>query len=301
MFDTAPITQLVNDLPQKSVTVSVLRALDFVVPGEWDNCTDVEQMVQSATGETREGRIQAIANHMDQLYNGELKGCQRAVWLYQTADSADKVLGTAALANKVGDKIGFLSFLKKLTPKPDQLQALDLALKVSIEAMAYASIHGLSKDSVTGFVSSLDDFGNESAMRMAAMICLDGLIPLGPDFLSVVTHHLNKSSGDTVRKHPVFSKLSKVLPGGSATQQLAFVKDAFSQAQGWMGGMVKKKGLSQKGLMSKLSTVVELSDDKLDYVGAFLDATTSYMTHTGTQTVARHLAQKAAVEFGQHA
>ncbi len=299
MFETAPITQLVNELPEKSVTVSVLRALDFVVPGQWENCTDVEQMVRAATGEQREGRVQAIANRMDQLYIGEMKGCQRAVWLYQTADSADRVLGTAALANKVGDKIGFLSFLKKLTPKPDQLQALDLALKVAVEAMAYSSIHGLSKDSITGFASSLDDFGNESAMRMAALICLDGLIPLGPDFLSVVTNHLDKSSGDSVRKHPVFGKLSNVLPGGSATQQLGFVKDAFSQARGWMDGMVKKKNLSQKGLMSKLNTVVELSDDKLDYVGAFLDATTSYMTHTGTQTVARHLAHQAAVEFAE--
>jgi hypothetical protein len=42
---------------------------------------------------------------------------------------------------------------------------------------------------------------------------------------------------------------------------------------------------------------VEITDDKLDYLGAFLDVTTNYYEHTGTQTLARRLIERAAAEI----
>jgi hypothetical protein len=42
---------------------------------------------------------------------------------------------------------------------------------------------------------------------------------------------------------------------------------------------------------------VEISKDKLDYLGAFLDVTTNYYTHTGTQTLARRLIERAVAEI----
>lgn len=290
------ITTLVNELPESGLTVTVLKALDFVVPGQWENCTDAEIMVQKATGISEKGRVQAIANHMDQLYN-EDKGAQRAVWLYQTADTADKALGAAAMANKVGEKIGFLSFLNKLTPKADTIQSFDLALKLAVEMMAYASLHGLSADSVKGFVGSLNEYGNENAMRLASIICLDGLIPLGPDFLVTVEKQLSGLDSKSAEKHPVFSKIGSALPGKSTTERLGFVKNLFGESKSHISSFVGQRNLTREGLLSKLGGVIEMAGDKLDYVGAFLDAATNPIEHTGVQSVARHLAQQAAERF----
>ena len=45
------IPEYVNSLRKRSVTVYVLRSLDFLVPGEWENITDFEEMVIKVTGE----------------------------------------------------------------------------------------------------------------------------------------------------------------------------------------------------------------------------------------------------------
>jgi hypothetical protein len=41
---------------------------------------------------------------------------------------------------------------------------------------------------------------------------------------------------------------------------------------------------------------MNVADSKLDYVAAFLDMSTNYYEHTGTQTVARNLILRAAQE-----
>jgi hypothetical protein len=51
-------------------------------------------------------------------------------------------------------------------------------------------------------------------------------------------------------------------------------------------------------VVGSIKKVTDISDDKLDYAAAFFDATTSYMHHTGVQTVARHLTDQAAERFG---
>ena len=33
------------------------------------------------------------------------------------------------------------------------------------------------------FLGALGDYSGESLMRMAALVCFDGLVPLGPDFI----------------------------------------------------------------------------------------------------------------------
>jgi hypothetical protein len=40
-----------------------------------------------------------------------------------------------------------------------------------------------------------------------------------------------------------------------------------------------------------------VSDSKLDYLAAFLDVTTNYYEHTGTQTLARRLIERAYAEI----
>lgn len=292
------IIQLVDDLPENNITVMALRALDFVVPGEWDNTIGFDNTVEKVTGETDPAVIQDIRERAVYLYHHSEEGYERAMWLYKTVDTADTALGAAALANKVSQKIGFLSFLDRLTPKADTAQSIDLAIKLVVEIVAYCQINGIPGDSIGDFVNSLvEEYGGPSLMRMAALICFDGLLPLGPDFILKVGETISGLNASSLESNPVFSRIGSMIPGGSSTGQLGFIGDSFSAVRGWMGDFVESKGINPQNVLSSLQNFVEIADDKLDYVGAFLDMTTNYFEHTGTQTLTRSLIDRAYAEI----
>jgi len=64
----------------------MLRALDFVAPGQWQNLVGFENTIRTVTGETDESLIQQIGERAIYLYNDRSQGYQRAMWLYQTVD-----------------------------------------------------------------------------------------------------------------------------------------------------------------------------------------------------------------------
>ncbi len=64
-----------------------------------------------------------------------------------------------------------------------------------------------------------------------------------------------------------------------------------------MGDFISEHGLTQKRILSGVEQFVEVSDSKLDYVAAFLDMTTNYYQHTGAQTVARQMIERAVNEI----
>jgi hypothetical protein len=64
-----------------------------------------------------------------------------------------------------------------------------------------------------------------------------------------------------------------------------------------MEEFVSARGLTQSGLADNLSKFVDISSDKLDYLGAFLDVTVKYYRHTGIQTLARRLVERAVAEI----
>ena len=146
-MSSTSLSDELSQLSKKSLTTLTLSALDFVIPGDYENSTSLEDMVQMVTGDVRAGRLQAISNHVDQLY-AEDSGARRAVSIYQLTDAADKAVAAAALANKVGEKIGILSFLSKFTPKADTTQTVDLCLKLTAEAIAHLSLHGMSAERI---------------------------------------------------------------------------------------------------------------------------------------------------------
>ncbi len=139
LLNTEPISKLVDELPAKSMTTLVLGALDFAVPGQWQHYPNFHDMAKAITGEHREGKLQALCNHADQLYNEGERGAQRAVWIYQSVDGSDRMLAAASLAHQLGDSVGVLNFLSKITPEPDSLQALDLGLKIAAEGLLQVS------------------------------------------------------------------------------------------------------------------------------------------------------------------
>ena len=291
------IYELVNELPTNNITVMMLRALDFVIPGEWNNLVGFENTIRTVTGEEDEDLIQQIGDRAVWLFNDDSQGYQRALWLYQTVDRADSALGAAALANKVGDKVPLLGLLNRLTPNPERAQAIDLALKLVVELTAFCQINGIPGDSIGDFVGSLADYSGESLMRMTALICVDGLVPLGPDFIGKVESTLSNLNPKELTSNPTFSRVSKLIPGGGAAGQLDFINNSFNSVQGWMGGFISQHNLTPESIFSRLRGFVEFSDNKLDYVAAFLDMSTNYYEHTGTQTLARRLIERAFAEI----
>ena len=64
-----------------------------------------------------------------------------------------------------------------------------------------------------------------------------------------------------------------------------------------MGDFVSDRGITPGNVANSLQGFVEFSDDKLDYLAAFLDMSTNYYEHTGVQTLARRLVERAYAEI----
>jgi hypothetical protein len=297
MSKTKPIDDLVDNLPTSNMTVYMLRALDSVVPGEWQNLVGFKDTVRAVTGETDKKTVKNIRDRALELYEDPAQGYQRAMWIYQTVDSADSAIGAAAMANKIGEKIGFLSFLNKLTPKADTLQSIDLCLKLVAELLAVSSINRISITNINSLASTLTQYHNESLMRIAALICVDGIIPLGPDFIKKVQSNLGSVNPAVLQQNSTYQNLSNMIPGGSVADKIGFMGQSFGAMQGWMGNFVNSHHITQQGLLSNLQKYMDIADSKLDYVAAFLDMTTNYYEHTGIQTVARRVIERAAREI----
>lgn len=291
------IIQLVDELPTNNLTVSMLRSLDFVIPGQWNNLVGFENTIRTVTGETDESIIQQVGERAIYLYNDRSQGYQRAMWLYQTVDSTDKALGAAALANKVGEKIPLLGFLNKVTPKADKAQTIDLTLKLVVELLAFCQINGIPGDSIGDFVTSLADYSGESLMRMVALVCVDGLIPFGSDFIQKALATLDKTSPQELEQNSTFQNINSDIPGNNSASKLNFIGESFNSVTGWMSDLVVSRGLTPQKVVSNLQGFMEVADDKLDYLAAFLDVSTNYYEHTGTQTLARRLIERAVAEI----
>lgn len=294
----ASVVQTINKLPQKNLTTTMLTALDFVVPGEWENVVGFDNTVRSVSGEVDSQRLAVVGQHAARLLEDPDQGYARAMWFYQTVDRVDGALASAALANKVGERIKFLSFIKRLTPKSDMVQTVDLALKVVAELLAYSAINGLpgNLDNIQTFAQGLVAYSGASIMRMAALISIEGLIPLGPDFTGIVLKNLGTLSSGDLEKNAAYKALHKYLPGQGAAGKLGFITNTFSGIQNWLNGFVKQHELTSDKVLDSLKGYIDFSDDALDYVAAFLDLSTNYYTHTGAQSLAQHAIARAQQE-----
>ncbi|MBD0389361.1 MAG: hypothetical protein ICV54_23390 [Nostoc sp. C3-bin3] len=291
------IVDLVDQLPTGGLTISMLKSLDFVAPGEWQNTVGFVNTIKTVTGEDDEDLIQQIGERAIYLFNDKSQGYQTALWLYQTVDGTDKALGAAALANKVGEKIPLLGFLNSVTPKPDKAQTIDLTLKLVAELVAFCQINGIPGDSIGDFVASLGEYSGESLIRMVALVCVDGLIPLGPDFISKAISGLNQTNPQELEKNSTFQNIKDVIPGNNSGSKLNFIGESFDSVKGWMNGLVNANNLTPQKVVHNLQSFADIADDKLDYLAAFLDITTNYYEHTGTQTLARRLIERAVAEI----
>ncbi|MEH1932613.1 MAG: hypothetical protein V7L14_02560 [Nostoc sp.] len=291
------IFELVDKLPTGGLTVSMLKALDFVAPGEWQNTVGFVNTIKTVTGEDDEDLIQQIGERAIYLFNDKSQGYQTALWLYQTVDATDKALGAAALANKVGEKIPLFGFLNSVTPKPDKAQTIDLTLKLVAELVAFCQINGIPGDSIGDFVASLGEYSGESLIRMVALVCVDGLIPLGPGFISKALSMLDQTNPQELEQNSTFQSIKDVIPGDNPAGKLNFMSESFDSVKGWMSGLVSANDLTPQKVVHNLQGFIDIADDKLDYLAAFIDVSTNYYEHTGTQTLAHRLIERAVAEI----
>jgi hypothetical protein len=128
---------------------------------------------------------------------------------------------------------------------------------------------------------------------MIALVCIDGMLPLGPDFLNKIHTVLSGTESSNIAQNPVFLAVNSSLPGNTAADKLGFISQGFNAVQGWMTNLISKTGLTPQSISQSLGSFIQIADDNLDFVAAVLDQTTNYYEHTGIQTVAERLILQA--------
>ena len=296
-MSSKPIYTLVDQLPAKDMTVRLLSALDWVVPGQWTNLVGFDNTIKAISGEDDPATIKKIGERAVQLYNDKSQGYQRAVWLYQTVDTLQGAAGMMEFANKLGQNVGFLSFMEKLTPKPKTTHGIDLCVKFAVEIIAFTQINGIPGDSFADFVKSLSDYQNEALMRMAAVICFDGILPFGPSFLDKGLSYLQGSGVADLQKNERFGKVASMIPGDGVQNQMGFLQKSMTAVTDWTHKFVASRDLGVDKIVGNIRGVIPGVESKLEYFTAFIDLFTNYYEHTGIQTVARSLITRAVSEI----
>ena len=95
----------------------------------------------------------------------------------------------------------------------------------------------------------------------------------------------------------MYRSISSFIPGRTSTSKLGFVTESFDAVKGWMGDFVTQHDISLDKILDNMRGFVDFTDDKLDYLAAFLDVTTNYMEHTGIQSIAHQLVERAVNEI----
>ncbi|MFO0762213.1 MAG: hypothetical protein U0359_37585 [Byssovorax sp.] len=297
MSDYDPIHEVLQALPETSLTTRLLGALDYLVPGQWENIVNFETMIQRTTGEDDQDLIQRVGEKAILLYNDPEQGYHRAVQIYHLIDNASGLAGLAALASKVGQSYESLSFLSDVTPKADTTQAIDAGLKFAGELAAFCYTNGLPGDSVGDFASAVAAYEKEDVMRFAAWIAFDCVLPFGPDFLSKTMELISNISHDELGEHSRFARIAHLLPGGDLVEKKDMLLKNLDASSGTINDFVSSKGIEQQGIFDRVKQYVDVADNALDWVAAAIDLGSNAFEHTGIQSVARRVISRAYGEI----
>lgn len=291
------LNEVLESLPESSITTRLLHMLDYTVPGEWQNIVNFEQMIKSVTGEEDQSIIQQVGERAIMLYNDPDNGYRRAIWIYQMVDDTQGIAGIEALADKLSQRFEFLSFLDKVSPKADTTQAIDAGVKLLAEMAAFCYSNGLPGDSVGDFAASFANAQKEDAMRLASFLAFDCVIPLGPDFMIKLTEGIQSLSDSLLGENGRFSKIASFLPTSDLSNAKTLLTDNFEATKGTLERFASEKGIEQGSLLAKVHDVLGTVDSKLDYVAAGLDLVSNHFEHTGIQSVTRRIISRAYGEI----
>ncbi len=283
------IIELVDNLPTDNITVKVLKTISTFTPGKWENLVSFDNIITAVTGATASQDVAEIRERALELYEDKKQGYQTAIWLYRTVDNTDKAIAAAAIADKIGDTFRFIPFLDKITPKADSVQSVDLRIKLVAELIVFSKLNGLTLNPVRFAGALKENYQDEALLRMASLICIDGILPLGVNFVNKIRQDLEQR--DNLQTNPAYEVVGDLIPGDNKEE---FIDQSFNAAGDWMDSFSQKLGVNPETISAKLGGFIELADGKLDYLAAFLDGSTNFFEHTGIQTVARKLVTEAA-------
>jgi hypothetical protein len=112
-----------------------------------------------------------------------------------------------------------------------------------------------------------------------------------------VSSRLNGLNPDELEKNSEYKRIESEIPGEDSDRKLNFIGESFHSVKGWMGDFVSSNDLTPHKVSNRLQSFIEFSDDRLDYLAAFLDMSTDYYRHTGVQTLARRLIERSLAEI----
>ena len=292
------IDQLVDKLPTSGMTVRALGLLDFVAPGQWQNITGFDNTIRYVTGEQDAEVVARIRARALTLYGDSSQGYQRAVSIFQMVDNAGGKIGLASMAHMLGEKVGLLSFLSNITPKEDKAQTIDLGLKLVAEMVSFCYANGFPGDGIGDFMGAVSSYEKENLIRLSAIVAFDGLIPLGPDYGAKLMDSASGWSPSDLENNALFQRIKALIPGGGATDAaFQFVNSGLGAMNQYVASFAGARGITLDGVLGQLRGVIDFSEGKLDLLAAFLDVSTSYMEHTGIQSVSRSLIERAVGEI----
>ena len=105
-------------------------------------------------------------------------------------------------------------------------------------------------------------------MRMAALITVDGVLPLGPDFMDKALSLMDKTGVSGLAENKAFGKISSMIPGGTPEKQLGFIKEGIGGVQGWMKSFVQSKNLTTGSITERLRGTIGSLESKGDWIAA---------------------------------
>jgi hypothetical protein len=253
------------------------------VPGGWHNITSADALIADVLGSSDPELIRQVRSRADALSRARHEGYGRALSLYDAVNRSQKAAGGLRLLANIGGALPLVKRVADLTPTSETLQAADLSLKVAAEMLAFTQVNGLPGDSFGDFAAALGEYAGEARVRMAALICFDGLLG-GVDKRDL--HQL-----------PAYAGMAKLLPGRGDGAHLTFLRRGVDQWLGWAGGFSSQLGLTGQKAVQALESTLGPWQGSFQQMATFLDAFTDTYQHTGVQAVARRLVERAAAEI----
>jgi hypothetical protein len=291
------VLERLERLPRRDLTVLALKGISTLVPGGWSNPTSADQLIREVIGSNDPELIRQVRARADQLSGARAEGYGRALSLYDAVNRSQHATGGLRFLANVTAGLPLLKRISSITPPSDTLQAVDLSLKVGAELLAFTQVNGLPGDSFRDFGSALADYAGEARVRMAALICFDGLLPLGDQALQRLDGLLGAAGSGELHKLPAYGRMADLIPGKGDAAHLGFLRQGVDQWLGWAGGFVGQLGLTGQKAVQALEGSIGPWQGRMDQLAAFLDAFTDTYAHTGVQAVARRLVERAAAEI----
>jgi len=140
--------------------------------------------------------------------------------------------------------------------------------------------------------------GSDGVERAAEGEAAKGGLDFVPEGLADIGGQLVGGTGAAdLEGSESFKRVRSLVPGGDTGEQLGLIQKSIGSVSSWMGDFTSKHDLNPGKVLGSLKGFLDVTDDRLDYVAAFLDLTTNYYEHTGIQSVARSLIQRAVNEI----